>query len=117
MYLKINNKFGYNIGSNNSSTTTIQNNKKNYKSYPLIVIQLLITNACIQNRIFKIYSSLSFLLSCKGICSRYDKTGGGKQSAYSLGYKRCSECDLYIRFDGSRCPCCHYPLRSKRRNN
>ena len=58
---------------------------------------------------------LFFLLGCKGICNRYDKTGGGYQSAYILGYKRCSGCNLYIRFDGLRCPCCHYPLRSKRR--
>jgi len=49
-------------------------------------------------------------LGCKGICTRFDKTGGGKQSAYGLGYKRCSECSLYIRFEGSRCPCCKHSL-------
>jgi hypothetical protein len=44
--------------------------------------------------------SLTFLLGCKGICTRYDKIGGCHQSAYQLGYKRCTECSLYIRFDG-----------------
>ena len=56
-----------------------------------------------------------FPMSCKGICIKYDRIGGGNQSAYKLGYKRCSECNTYIRFSGSLCPCCHYRLRSKKK--
>ena len=54
-------------------------------------------------------------MSCKGICIKYDRIGGGNQSAYKLGYKRCYEYSTYIRFSGSLCPCCHYRLRSKKK--
>ena len=30
--------------------------------------------------------------------------------------RRCSECGIYIKFEGPRCPCCKLPLRSKKRN-
>jgi hypothetical protein len=56
------------------------------------------------------------LLGCKGLFERYDRVGGGKESVYALGYKRCSGCSLNIRFNGIRCPCCNYPLRTKKRN-
>ncbi len=36
------------------------------------------------------YLYLSISLGCKGICIRYDKIGGGKESAYHRGYKRCT---------------------------
>lgn len=65
---------------------------------------------------FNSFLYVLFLLGCKGLCVRYDKIGGGKQSAYQLGYKRCSVCSLYIRFDGIHCPCCKFPLRSKKRS-
>lgn len=55
-------------------------------------------------------------IGCKGICQRFPKIGGGKYSVYELGFKRCSECGIYIKFGGPRCPCCRLPLRSKKRN-
>ena len=62
------------------------------------------------------FFKFAVLLICKGMCIRFDKTGGGKQSVYELGYKRCSGRNVFFRFDCSRCPCCHFPLRSKRRH-
>ena len=56
------------------------------------------------------------MIGCKGICHRFRNIGGGKYSAYGLGFKRCSECNIYTEFAGPRCPCCKYPLRSKKRN-
>ena len=44
---------------------------------------------------------LILFIGLQGICTRYDNIGGGHQSAYHLGDKRCSECGLYIRFDGT----------------
>ncbi len=55
-------------------------------------------------------------LVCKGICLRFPNIGGGKYSIYELGFKRCSECGIYIKFAGPRCPCCKLPLRTKKRN-
>jgi hypothetical protein len=54
-------------------------------------------------------------IGCKGICTRLETTGGGKYSAYTLGYKRCSSCNLFIKTDQKRCPCCKLPLRVKKR--
>ena len=28
-------------------------------------------------------------------------------------FKRCSECDIYIKYDGNRCPCCKIHLETK----
>jgi predicted amidophosphoribosyltransferase len=55
-------------------------------------------------------------LVCKGICQRFRNIGGGRNSVYELGFKRCSECGIYIKFAGPKCPCCKLPLRSKKRN-
>jgi len=55
-------------------------------------------------------------VGCKGVCQRFRNIGGGKHSVYELGFKRCSECGIYIKFAGPRCPCCKLPLRSKMRN-
>ena len=56
-------------------------------------------------------------LDCKGHCNRFgSKKGGGKYSLYAQNFKRCTECAIYIKYDGNRCPCCKYPLRNKRRS-
>lgn len=55
------------------------------------------------------------VIGCKGICARLETTGGGKYSAYTLGYKRCSSCNVFIKTDQRRCPCCKLPLRVKKR--
>jgi hypothetical protein len=59
---------------------------------------------------------LNIKLSCKGHCNRFESKKGGKYSLYAQNFKRCSECDIYIKYDGNRCPCCNYPLRNKRRS-
>jgi len=53
---------------------------------------------------------------CNGICQRFHAkkpTGIGR---YTSGQKRCNECDIFINWDGQRCPCCNYKLRLKPRN-
>ena len=57
-------------------------------------------------------------MKCLGICSEYKvKTlrpkGNGR---YETGQKRCSFCDIFIEWDGDRCPCCNCFLRKKPRN-
>lgn len=51
---------------------------------------------------------------CKGICHRY-KSGKphGINSRYEFGQKRCSICEIFIKWDGKHCPCCGYVLRTK----
>ncbi len=54
--------------------------------------------------------------NCRGLCARYDTMGGGKDSAYKQGYKRCAVCEVFIKELGVRCPCCGLPLRTRRRS-
>jgi hypothetical protein len=50
-------------------------------------------------------------MSCKGICISHKASG-----RYATGHKRCKKCDLFIEWDGLRCQCCGYILRTRRRN-
>ncbi len=56
---------------------------------------------------------------CKGICQQHkalrpaDSSGGRR---YSAGQKRCTICELFIKWDGLRCPCCGCRLRTKPKN-
>ena len=56
---------------------------------------------------------------CKGICSNHavKKLRPGHGGRYESGQKRCSFCEIYIIWDGERCPCCAGFLRAKPRNN
>ena len=35
-------------------------------------------------------------IGCKGVCYRYQSIRGGMYSAYKKGFKRCTECSIYI---------------------
>jgi hypothetical protein len=54
-------------------------------------------------------------LACKGFCSEYKetKTNPKNSGMYQLGYKRCSECESFMKWNGTHCPCCGTRLRSK----
>ena len=51
-------------------------------------------------------------MSCKNICVEYKakKPVGGMR--YLIGQKRCQNCDIFINWDGVKCPCCSTKLRS-----
>jgi hypothetical protein len=51
-------------------------------------------------------------MGCKNICTRYKATKHRRSSYYAQGYKRCSMCDIFIEWDGTRCPCCDLVLRT-----
>ena len=49
---------------------------------------------------------------CKGICIRhkaYKPVGSGR---YAIGQKRCQIYEIFIKWDGTFCPCCGYRLRN-----
>lgn len=64
------------------------------------------------------------MCACKGECkrqqliSKYDISGkaGYCNSRYINGSKRCSECDIFLDYNGQRCPCCNTFLRGKPRS-
>jgi len=35
---------------------------------------------------------------------------------YSSGVKRCTECQVFMDVDSTRCPCCNTKLRTRSRN-
>ena len=46
-------------------------------------------------------------MTCKGICIRHKVSG-----RYVNGHKRCQHCNIFIKYEGLRCPCCAYQLRA-----
>ena len=54
---------------------------------------------------------------CKGVCSRYKAKWTGHESRYTSGQKRCNTCDIYLQWDGFRCPCCGISLRTRPRES
>lgn len=51
-------------------------------------------------------------MTCKQICKNYAATKIGKCNGwYSLGYKRCNNCEIFLDWDGVWCPCCNKKLR------
>lgn len=55
---------------------------------------------------------------CRDICAFY-KAHKTKASAcyYNQGFKRCVECEIFLKCRGMRCPCCDRILRIKPHNN
>ena len=51
-------------------------------------------------------------MSCNGICERFKaKRNHTIPSRYKEGQKRCSVCEIFIKWDETYCPCCNYKLR------
>ena len=55
--------------------------------------------------------------SCRGLCDRIQSKSFGNNHKYENGYKRCSFCNIFMKFNGLRCPCCTLKLRTKSRVN
>jgi len=47
---------------------------------------------------------------CKGNCSRI-KVSASFGKKYANGLKRCTQCEIYTRWEGIFCPCCSGKLR------
>ncbi|NRA05648.1 MAG: hypothetical protein HRU07_05740 [Nitrosopumilus sp.] len=52
---------------------------------------------------------------CKGICYKYKAKKPLMTSRYASGQKRCSNCELFVNWDGTNCPCCGIILRTNPR--
>jgi len=50
-------------------------------------------------------------MTCNDICHRYKIIKPKELSRYVSGQKRCSQCDIFVEWDGLFCPCCNYKLR------
>ena len=51
-------------------------------------------------------------MACKGIHAKYADTSSNSNH-YIRNIKRCTTCGIKIKWDGIRCPCCGYRLRTK----
>lgn len=57
-------------------------------------------------------------MNCIGICGKY-KASSVKLTnnvRYAIGQKYCSNCQIFTKWDGLRCPCCNLQLRTNPRN-
>ena len=50
------------------------------------------------------------------LCSAYKATKHEHESHYGNGHKRCNECEVFIKWDGAKCPCCGRVLRTRPHN-
>jgi hypothetical protein len=55
-----------------------------------------------------------YLMACKSICSRFPSE---KVTGFHNGQRYCATCMYYITTKDRACTCCHFILRSTRRNN
>jgi hypothetical protein len=62
--------------------------------------------------VYKLHIKNRGKMPCYGICIHH-KTYG----RYADGHKRCNNCNLFIKWEGSWCPCCGYKLRTKPRHS
>ena len=53
---------------------------------------------------------------CNMICGKYRALGSSGNGRYVNGQKRCNSCEIFMYWDGLRCPCCGCSLRSNPRN-
>jgi rRNA maturation endonuclease Nob1 len=52
-------------------------------------------------------------MSCKNICVEYKAKKSYHTTYYGDGVRRCTECEVFIRWNKTRCPCCGTSLRLK----
>jgi hypothetical protein len=52
-------------------------------------------------------------MTCKGICIRHQAVRPLDGYRDSNGQKRCRVCDLFIKWDGVKCPCCGMTLSTR----
>ena len=55
-------------------------------------------------------------MTCRGTCIRYMARSNSGNTHYELGHKRCTTCDIFIKWDGIHCPCCNFALRTRPRS-
>lgn len=57
------------------------------------------------------------LTDCIGICIKYKANKVFGQLRYATGQKRCTRCEMWMQWDGKRCPCCSRQLKTRPRNS
>lgn len=51
-----------------------------------------------------------------GICEKYRAKKPLVGSRYAIGQKMCIDCEIFINYDGIKCPCCNIRLRYRPRS-
>jgi len=54
-------------------------------------------------------------LPCTGVCVRHRSTKPNGLGRYESGQKHCTACEIFINWNGIRCPCCKSTLRTRPR--
>lgn len=59
------------------------------------------------------------IMPCKNLCGRYraPRPKASRyfvtQGRYEIGQKRCQVCEIFLKWEGIRCPCCNSTLRTR----
>lgn len=54
---------------------------------------------------------------CKGTCIKFKAIMYEGRNRYENGQKRCPVCEIFLMWEGIRCPCCTVKLRNTPRGN
>lgn len=54
--------------------------------------------------------------TCRGICDRFSCPKHNNGGLYTTGHKRCNTCEIYLKTEKTKCPCCQNFLRNRPRN-
>jgi len=54
---------------------------------------------------------------CKGTCVKFKALGYEGRHRYENGQKMCPVCEIFLIWEGIRCPCCTVKLRITPRGN
>jgi len=82
-------------------------------------VEIIPTEIAMDNfdKIFDECWIMGFPSSCNELCLQYKpKYCITSKGRYKDGQKRCQICQVYIIWNGVRCPCCNFTLRTKPRN-
>jgi len=61
---------------------------------------------------------LTLVVACRGLCINFKpEKRNYREKLYESDRKRCSVCEVYVNWRGTRCPCCSAILRSKPRGS
>ena len=52
---------------------------------------------------------------CKGVCQQFKNLKSDDGGIYQVGMKRCTKCNVNMKLEQLRCPCCNNLLRTKPR--
>jgi len=87
---------------------------RNLKNVPNVICLLQPSASAVRQSNTLRPTYIGDFVACSGICLKYKSSRSHScVTKYHNGRKRCNTCDVYLKWDGVRCPCCSRILRTR----